>query len=71
MTTFGDFTAADEIDDAPADPVAVARILVDLLHDRDPERFLTWEGHSSGRRAVWIDAVGALLARMRREGTAR
>lgn len=72
MTTFGDATPADVLDPtAPADPAAVARILLELLRARIPGGFRTWDQHTRAEQAAWVDALGLLLARIRAEGSSR
>ena len=69
MTTFGDFDeGADTHDDAPPDPEAVARLLWALLITRLPKRFKAFEAHTPEERQGIIDAVRALLQRLRDEG---
>ena len=74
MSGFGDFDPGpDTHDDAPADPEAVARILIVELRARVPARsgtqpsFRTWDEHTAAERAGWIAALGVVLARLRDE----
>lgn len=67
MSVFGDFTDDDAADTARADPVAVARILWADLRARDPARFRAWEAHTAAELDVIVDAVRALLTRLRLE----
>jgi hypothetical protein len=69
VTGFGDFVrGADSHDDAPPDPVAVARILLDLLRARIPGGFRRFDQHTPAEQAAWVDALTVLLARLHDEG---
>ena len=66
----GDLTDDDVYDTADADPEAVARFLLGALRARDPRRFRRWDDHTPAERRLWIAALGELLLKLRREGSA-
>jgi hypothetical protein len=73
VTGFGDWEAADSYDPSPADPEAVARILLDLrvaLAPPHPDR-RRLDDLTPEDRALWVYALAFLLDRLRREGGVR
>lgn len=68
MTGFGDIVDADEHDDAPPDPEAVARILWSYLREQAPRSFRDFDAHNTRQRAAIVAAVRQLLDRLHREG---
>lgn len=75
MSSFGDVTEEDSYDPtAPADPEAVARILVNELRARitsGPARPELYDELPDIVKAAWAFAFAALLLRLRREGGLR
>ena len=71
VTTFGDATPADLVDDAPPDPTAVARRILEGLRARlGSQAYRTLDDRDPASRAAWIEAVGDELARIDAEGPA-